>query len=402
VTREALSVYGHRDLAEGHIATPNIDAIAADGTVFTGGRAAYPSTWDAWLMINSGRFIRVTEMDNILSFEDRYSRHNNMVKVGRLAGIDRWCHSNAAAYGQMIVGPERFDTNWEDDYWEDISDEESDRGVYRGDKHILRVERFLDSLEPGEKFFISEHMADSHFPWYETELPQAELMGFPDGLSWADVDGMQHDSDHLNYLQEVTRMDWQVGQMIEDLKERDLYDDTLIIIIGDHGCQWREHGHKYYPGHLYDPALKIPLIIKMPGIDGGGFVDVPVLQMDILPTVAELAGIEHANSDVAGEMPGCSLVPFLEERASSDDYARCEERDMLLSTHYDMFGYIDDFRYKLIADRLTGTYFLFDLQEDPGEKFNLVDSHPELFQQMLEGLRQEVARNPAFVAGVVR
>ena len=289
-----------------------------------------------------------------------------------------------------------------DDYWEDISDEEADSGVYRGDKHILRVERFLDSLEPGEKFFVSEHMADSHFPWYATERPQAERMGFPEGLDWAQEDGMGHDVDHLNYLQEVTRVDWQVGQMMEDLKERDLYDDTLIIIVGDHGCQWREHGHKYYPGHLYDPALKIPVIIKMPGIEGGRSVDVPVLQMDILATVAELAGIEHSNVDETGAMPGCSLVPFMEDRALEEDYARCEQRDMLLSTHYDMFGYIDDFRYKLIADRLTGTYFLFDLLKDPGEKDNLVDSHPELFQRMIEGLRQEVERNPAFVAGVVR
>jgi arylsulfatase A-like enzyme len=198
-------------------------------------------------------------------------------------------------------------------------------------------------------------------------------------------------------------MDWQIGQMIEDLKARGLYESTLIMIVGDHGCQWLEHGHKYYPGHLYDPALRIPVIIRAPGIDGGGrIVDVPVTHMDLLSTMAELAGVSHANADQTGPLPGCSLTPFLEGSETQQDWEQCAQRDMILSTHYDMVGYIDDFSYKLIADRITGTYFLFDLVADPGEQTNLVDSHPELFEEMLEGLREQTRVRPAFLAGVSR
>ena len=131
-------------------------------------------------MINTGRYTRVTEMDNILSFEDRYSRHNNINKVARAAGVTRWCHSNALAYSQMMVGPERWD-HWENEWWEPLTVEEEEFGMTIGDKNMTRVQRFIDDLD-GEKFFISEHMADSHFPWYRVTDTQAEKMGYPEGL----------------------------------------------------------------------------------------------------------------------------------------------------------------------------------------------------------------------------
>ena len=401
VTPEAISAYGQRRLEEGRIATPNIDRVASEGTIFTNGRSAYPSTWDAWLMINTGRYIRVTEMDNILSFEDRYSRHNNINKVARAAGVTRWCHSNALAYSQMMVGPERWD-HWENEWWEPLTGEEEGLGMTIGDKNMTRVQRFIDDLD-GEKFFISEHMADSHFPWYRVTDTQAEKMGYPEGLGWVEVDSMDYDDDHAAYYQEITRVDWQIGEMLKMLDEKGLYDNTLIIIVGDHGCQWWEHGHKYYPGHLYDPALQIPMIIRHPDIDGGGeMVDVPVLQMDILPTMAELAGVAHSNPEETSAFPGCSLVPFLRGESTAADWEQCSNRDMLLTTHYDMVGFIDNFQHKLIVDRLTGTYFLYDLVSDPGEKNNLADSHPELFEAMLDGLRDMNLQYPEYFAGVER
>ena len=101
---------------------------------------------------------------------------------------------------------------------------------------------------------------------------------------------MDYDDDHAAYYQEITRVDWQIGEMLKMLDEKGLYDNTLIIIVGDHGCQWWEHGHKIIRP-LYDPALQIPMIIRIRTSTGGALVDVPVLQMDILPTMAELAGV---------------------------------------------------------------------------------------------------------------
>lgn len=403
VTRKALSIYGERRLAEGRVATPHIDAIAREGSVFTNARAAYPSTWDAWLMINSGRYIRVTEMDAAISFGDRYGRHNNLNKVMKAVGTNRWCHANAAAYSKMIVGEDRHTLNWEDDLNTSASDEQSEQGIYRGDNNIKRVERFLDSLQPGDRFFLSEHMADTHFPWLETSLERAQAMGFEDGLAWTGVDAIPTSQDHINYFSDVTRMDWQIGQMVAALKDKGLYDNTAIIIMSDHGCQWTDHGHMYYPGHLYDQALRIPLIIKVPGIEGWGqFIDAPVIQMDLLSTLMDLAGVSHVQAEGTAPLPGCSLLPWMTGKETPNMVTRCAQRDMLATTHYDMVGYIEDFRYKLIVDRPVGTFLLFDLETDPRELHNLADSRPMLLQRLILGMGKAVDRHPSFLAGINR
>ena len=89
-------------------------------------------------------------------------------------------------------------------------------------------------------------------------------------------------------------------------------------------------------------------------------------------------------------------------RCTAAARARCAERDMVLKTHYDMVGFIKQFRYKLIADRPAGTMLLFDLEKDPREMKNLVDSDPELLQDMMTGLRQEIDRRRAFFSGITR
>jgi len=403
VTPRAISAYGQRRLSNQRVATPHIDSIAQEGTVFTNARAAYPSTWDAWLMLNSGRYLSVTEMDAVLTFGDRYGRHNNLVKVLKSAGFTRWCHANAPAYSAMIVGTERHTLNWEDEFDAYASDEESEQGILRGDKNLKRVERFLDSLKPGERFFLSEHMSDTHFPWNPPHAERAREIGFTDGLEWASEDAIPDHADHAAYYQMITRMDWQIGQMLQMLKARDLYDNTLFVIVSDHGCQWRDHGHMYYPGQLYDQALSIPLIIRTPGLNGQGrLVDVPALQMDVLTTIMELGGIEHIVSEDSPPLPGCSLLPWLSNTETREDWDACALRNMVLKTHYDMVGFIKNFRYKLIADRPAGTLLLFNLEDDPREMTNLVDSEPELLQDMLEGLRSEVELRRPFLSGITR
>ena len=158
----------------------------------------------------------------------------------------------------------------------------------------------------------------------------------------------------------------------------------------------------YYPGQLYDQALHIPLIVRIPGLNGEGrLVDVPVLQMDILTTLMELGGVAHIEADGITPLPGCSLLPWLKKSENEAARARCAERDMVLKTHYDMVGFIKHW-YKLIADRPAGTMLLFDLEKDPREMKNLVDSDPELLQDMMTGLRQEIDRRRAFFSGITR
>jgi arylsulfatase A-like enzyme len=247
-------------------------------------------------------------------------------------------------------------------------------------------------------------MSDTHFPWERTSLNRARELGFPNGLKVYEADAVlpsgQRNETYARYLQTITRMDAQVGEILDKLKEKGLYDDTLIVIVSDHGCQWWEHEHMYYVGHLYEQSLHVPMMIKAPGFPKGKVADAPVMQFDILPTLMEIAGIEQVHPRDDYPLPGRSLTPLMRGDTSQEHDASYRQRDLILTTHYDTIGVIHQFRHKLVFDRPSGTYWLFDLERDPGETNNLVDSEPELLEEMIGRLREMAAQNPAMIGRI--
>lgn len=402
VTPGSISAYGKRNLERP--ATPHLDSIAAAGTRFNRARCCYPSTWDGWFAVLSGRLLRVQEMnESKLKGTDQYSRHNGVHHVLALAGFDRWCYPSVRPFTRLFCPKDDADKDFEPDFDSVPSSKEEDNGITRGDRCNERLLRFIDSLRPGERFFFSEHLTDTHFPWKRTTITRAKDLGFADGIEWCEDDALLNGSkwDKLaRYYHTVTRMDAQVGALLTRLKERGLYDNTMIIVIGDHGCQWYEHEHGYYVSHLYEQSLHIPLLFKMPGLPAGGVSDAEVLQLDVLPTLAELAGIERippADPDLAPI--GRSMAPLLKGEKNPEVLDGYRNRDVILTTHFNMMGIIEAFRHKLTVDRLSGTYLLFDLQTDPLEMNNLADREPERVQALLEKLREQARKNRSFFHG---
>ena len=191
VTPRAISAYGLRRLAGGARSTPHLDALAAEGTRFSRARCGYPSTWDGWFAVQSGRIMRVLEMDATKSFGDRYCRFNNLQRVLALSGIHRWCHPNIRPFTELLVPADERALDWEGGFDSSLStDEEEQQELWRGDKRNARILRFIDSLKPGERFFISEHMSDTHFPWKRTSRERAKALGFPGGLEFVEEDAL--------------------------------------------------------------------------------------------------------------------------------------------------------------------------------------------------------------------
>ncbi len=403
-----ISAYGQRHLPNGLVATPYMDSIAREGTLFTEARCYYPSTWDGWFAVACGRFLRVHEMHAGSGFGDRYSRYSNLYKILKLGGINRYCHADTSPYYDLFV-PEELKqheaTAWQagDDYNSSVTAEEKEWDIWRGDKRAKRIVEFLDSLKPGERFFFCEHMSDSHFPWERTSDKRAAELGFPHGLEIYEADaklpgGGTYDK-YNRYVQTITRVDAQIGRILNKLKQKHLYDNTIVVIVSDHGCQWFEHEHMYYVSHLYEQSLHVPMMIKVPGLPGGQVSREPVLQIDIVPTLAELAGLRHANPTPEYPMTCRSLVPLL-NGCKDVNPATYRNRDMILCTHYDTLGVISHFEHKLIFDRPTGTYFVFDLKNDPGETVNLADSRPDLRAMLLEKLRKLSRRHASFIGQI--
>jgi len=170
----------------------------------------------------------------------------------------------------------------------------------------------------------------------------------------------------------VVDNDQNAGKVMAALEKAGTLDDTAIILSADHGFflgEWRFYDKRF----MHEPSIRVPLSIRYPRLMKQGIMrDEMALNIDIAPTILELAGI--TNPDWKDWVQGRSLVPFMEGTPPTD-----WRKDWL----YEYFEYpgneqvrpqrgVRTDRYKLIHYFLPPQEFeLYDLQEDPGELHNL-------------------------------
>lgn len=159
--------------------------------------------------------------------------------------------------------------------------------------------KVIDQLEAqGAPFFLYLHFLDPHTPY----APPAHLKErFSGGLKRASYDEKNQRDINL-YDAEIVYLDGELKKLFERLKAESWYDDSLIVIVGDHGEQFGERGHSGHGFGLYNEEVKVPLIVKPPGKPLGRKVEHLVSTIDILPTVLSLTGAQPP-----GYLPGVSL-----------------------------------------------------------------------------------------------
>ena len=160
------------------------------------------------------------------------------------------------------------------------------------------------------------------------------------------------------YYATISQIDHHVGRMIRLLKDKGLYDNTLIVFTSDHGEYMGHHHMILKSNYLYDPLAKIPLIIKYPNSrDAGQTTDRLVNNIDLAPTLCRAAGCEPAETmhgkDLAADTDGHDIA-FSETHGGRQVMARTK-------TH------------KLILAGPKNANLFFDLQKDPQEMTNLYE-----------------------------
>lgn len=188
------------------------------------------------------------------------------------------------------------------------------------------------------------------------------------------------------YLGNVRYLDEKIGELMETVRELGLEENTVVIFTADHGEAFWEH-EQWSHGHcLYDELLHIPLIFWGAGLKPG-VVESQVSMIDMVPTLAEMLGIEP-NPVWRGK----SFYPVLKDPSYqiqpkpifAEGTRRPEEMKAIRSNEY-----------KLIVGKLTGKKQLFNLKDDPAEQKNIWDENPELAQELEEELNLWQAQNQA-------
>jgi arylsulfatase A-like enzyme len=195
------------------------------------------------------------------------------------------------------------------------------------------------------------------------------------------------------YDAEILAADRAFGRLVDGLKARGIYDDALIVFVADHGEEFYDHGAYGHNPRLFEEVTRVPLVIKFPARLGdaarGERFAPRVRQVDVLPTVLDVVGLELAPERTA-PLAGKSLLPLLLE-ATSERLDAWHQEPILTEVDYE-----GAYRKSLIRGPLkfvkswapSESEVLFDLARDPGESLDLAADEPE----RVEAMRAELAR----------
>ena len=190
-----------------------------------------------------------------------------------------------------------------------------------------------------------------------------------------------------HYFASVTMIDEKIGEILDKLKEKGLYENSIIIFTSDHGDNLFDHG-LFYKGELFDTITHIPLMIKSPdGMNPGQIRSDLVSHLDVAQYILDKAGVP------ADDLDGISLVPVVEEGVPhTRKRVFAEEGASGLRPEPDLIAMMRTDDFKLIHFVGSENGQLFDLQVDPLEKKNLwnnsdySDIQSQLTREMLDWL----------------
>jgi arylsulfatase A-like enzyme len=266
--------------------------------------------------------------------------------------------------------------------------------------------RFLHAADTGDKpFLLFLNYMDAHAPYVPPSPFEARFAGKDPGFKWSawsdlvrdvSIDRTRHLQDrdvrHLTsqYDGAIAYLDARVGDLLDDLRENGLFDDSLIIVTSDHGEGLGQHDIVTHKMSLYQHQVHVPLIIKYPGSARTGAVDTIVGDVDILPKMLDVIGVAPPRS-----LDGRTL------RTVRPDGPACA-MSQSSTTRYSFSGPPDDGfaevsltcgSYKLIRSH-DGALELFDLSSDPDELHNVYGARtvPRAWLTILEATLDEARR----------
>lgn len=174
-----------------------------------------------------------------------------------------------------------------------------------------------------------------------------------------------------HYYANITFIDEQVGKLISKLKERSMYENSVIVFLSDHGDEMGDHYHwrKTFP---YQGSVHIPFIIRWPEnfkaeIKRGSTINNPVGLQDILPTFLAASGQE-----IPEDMDGENVLDLIKGNTSGwRKYIGMEHATCYFKNNY--WSAVTDGKRKYIWHFATGQEQFFDLENDPHENNDLVN-----------------------------
>jgi arylsulfatase len=397
------------------IKTPNLDKLATEGTSYHNSFTVFPVCTPSRYSLLCGKFVRnhccwtnhATLRQEFPTFA-RTMRNNgySTAAVGKMHFSPTYID---VGFERMKLCEQHGDGRWDDDYHRELRkldlvdrldlldqrDEyfENAPPVYHEScgseptnlpEHLYSTEwiagKALEEIDNWNQdgnllmvgFVKPHHPFDPPQKWWDMYDPEelSLLPGWTEHPLSVDMDRDQGRFPHpgitpercrnvmARYYAAISEIDEKVGELVCRLKQKNMLDNTIIIYTSDHGDYMGFHHMILKSNHLYDPLIKVPLIIRYPEAFKPSVSDRMVSNIDIFPTLVELAGLPEPEN-----LPGISVLN------------KQEEHELIFSeVDRGYYSLVRSRRYKFIRDRRNNLELLFDLETDPFEEHNVADN----------------------------
>ncbi len=398
--------------------SPNIDRLARNGVLFADANLTGLPTTPGWTSMLTG----VHPLNSgIVIHAEPPQQHALAPEIGFL-------HETLAGHGYRTVALEGRGRSFRSPYWTRNWDTYLDRGGESTYRRGIPAEDMADILvdwiesdaaEDGP-FYLFSHWWDPHWPYYppapydrifyagdEHNPANTSLTKFREHPWWtgrvSGGGGMRdpREQAHIDLVRDVTDlqfltalfdgeiayMDAMIGRVLAALEARGLADDTLTIVVADHGESIVDHDMFYNHGDLYQTNVQIPLILHHPAGLPARRVDDTVEHIDLVPTILDHLGIESPTC-----VDGMSLLPAVRGQELAHP-PLC-----MTNNNFGMNRGWRSGRWKLIEHMshghlgaTPGSMELYDVASDPYERTNLIATHRKLADTLRDEMHAFVA-----------
>jgi arylsulfatase A-like enzyme/Tfp pilus assembly protein PilF len=353
-----LGCYGHASTQ-----SPNIDELARAGTRFTQAYTPVPITLPAHTALMTGQFPLATGVHD-------FSGNRLPLNTATVAKIlhDKG-YATAAFLGSAVLDSrfglnQGFDTYFDHFDLRALEEVHLDAVERRGD-HVTDEALKWVNLSSQRPMFLWVHLYDPHAPYNPPEPYASRYRLRP-------------------YDGEIAFADAQVGRLLDSLRQRGLFEKSLIVLASDHGESLGEHGEKTHGFFVYNSTLHVPLIVKMPGATPRTVGD-EVSLVDVMPTLLQALAIP-----IPPSVQGRSLLgEVLGRPADKTSNLYAESYPPLLHFGWNLLRSLQWRGLKYVE---TTRPELYDTRDDPEELHNLYSARQALAQEMSARLHALVRR----------
>ena len=405
------------------IMTPHLDQIAANGVVFKEGYVSYPVCGPSRAGLITGRYQDTfgfgknplyAPKDPNMGLPLSEQTIADMLKLSnyKTLAVGKWhlgAHETLRPlkrgfdefFGFLTGGHRYFPHEWD---LEDETKVTSQGAAYRtkllrNEKRIEEKEYLTDALSRESIDFIERNSNNPFFIYLAYNAPHGPLQATDKYLNRYDS---IKEKNRKTYAAMVSAVDDGVGNIVSKLKEKGIYENTIIYFLSDNGGRLRgdsDNGElRGKKGNLFEGGIRVPFVMQWPAkVKGGQIYNNPVISLDIFATSKALTSPNIVSKN---ELHGVNLIPFLTGEKNHAPHDNLFWRNNLMQNDPNLrveASAVRNQKFKFIKNKEAVA--LYDLKNDISEKNDIKNQEIEVYNKLVNDHKEwlKTLKDPIFL-----